>query len=342
MGLYMLDKYGAVDMRQIIYCGCTYIIVIGARGTGKTYGALETVIQDATPFIFMRRTDKQLKILSKPDFSPFTPLNDDHSGWSYGMYPIGPDQYGIAQLLEDGKPDGEALGYAIALSTFANVRGFSADRVKILIQDEVMPEKHEKAIKDEGDALLNAYETINRNRELKGKPPLIYLGMTNANEPVSPIFEALNAQRIIDKIAARRQEVYINREKSLAVYNLVNSPLSKAKAKTALYKLTEGSDFYKMAIENDAGGDRSQVRPSPLREYRPIVQIGPLCIYRHKSRRELYASTHVIGSPPAYGTDDMELRRFVRDHADIWRAQLERRVFYETYTDEVYLTNLFT
>lgn len=339
MGLYLPN--GFVNMRSVIGCGCPFIIVMGGRGTGKTYGALEAVLQDRRPFVLMRRTDKQIGIITKPEFSPFAPINRSH-GWNYGAYKIGRDQYGIAQLLEDGKPDGEAIGFAIALSTFANVRGINADAVEIIIHDEVIPEKHEKAIKDEGDALLNAYETINRNRELQGRPPLIYLGMTNANRPDSPIFDALKISRQLERMQARHQTCSIMRDRGIALYNLADSPISQRKAQTALYQATQGSDFAKMAIENDYGGDRSQVRPSPLAEYRPIVQIGQLCIYRHKSRRELYASTHVTGSPPVYGTDDMELRRFVRDHADIWRAQLERRVFYETYTDEIYLTNLFT
>jgi hypothetical protein len=171
--------------------------------------------------------------------------------------------------------------------------------------------------------------------------PLIYVGMTNANRPDSPILEALGVTRQLERMQAKHQTCSIMRDRGIALYNLADSPISHAKAETAVYKLTAGSDFALMSINNDYGGDRSQVRPSPLAEYRPIVQVGPLCIYRHKSRREFYASSHVIGSPPAYGTDDMEIRRFVRDHADIWRAQLERRIYYETYTDEIVLTNLF-
>lgn len=339
MGIYLPS--GFVNMRAIIGCGCPFIIVMGGRGTGKTYGALETVLEDRRPFVLMRRTDKQISIITKPEFSPFAPINRAH-GWNYGAYKIGRDQYGIAQLLEDGKPDGDAIGYAIALSTFANVRGINADAVEIIIHDEVIPEKHEKAIKDEGDALLNAYETINRNRELQGRPPLLYLGMTNANRPDSPIFEALGVSRQLERMQARRQVCSIMRDRGIALYNLADSPISGQKARTALYQLTAGTDFEKMAIQNDYGGDRSQVRPSPLAEYRPVVRIGSLCIYRHKNRPEYYASTHTTGSPPAYGTDDMELRRFVRDHAELWRAQLERKIFFETYTDEIYLTNLFT
>ena len=331
---------GFVDMRRIIYCGCPFVIVMGGRGTGKTYGALETVLTDRTPFVLMRRTDKQLKIITRPEFSPFQPINRAH-GWTYGAYKIGSDQYGIAQLGEDGKPIEELVGLAIALSTFANVRGVNADRVEIILHDEIIPERHERDIRDEGMALLNAYETINRNRELQGRQPLIYVGMTNANRPDSPILEALGVTRQLERMQAKHQTCSIMRDRGIALYNLADSPISQAKAETAVYKLTAGSDFALMSINNDYGGDRSQVRPSPLAEYRPIVQVGPLCIYRHKSRREFYASSHVIGSPPAYGTDDMEIRRFVRDHADIWRAQLERRIYYETYTDEIVLANLF-
>lgn len=338
MNIYQENGYA--DMASIIECGCPFIIVCGGRGTGKTFGALEYVLQRKKHFIFLRRTEKQLGIVAKPEFSPFRPINRAH-GWTYGAYKLGKDQYGIAQLDDKGKPIEDPVGYALALTTFSNIRGISAEDVEIIIHDEVIPEKHERDIRDEGEAVLNAYETINRNRELTGGSPLIYLGMTNANRPDSPVFEALGISRRIELMQTRHQLCSIMKDRGIAVFNLADSPISARKAETAIYKLTAGSDFSKMAISNDFGGDRTQVRPSPLGEYRPVVQIGMLCIYRHKSRRELYATTHVIGTPQVYGTDDTELRRFVRDHAEIWRAHLERRIWFETYSDEIYLTNIF-
>ena len=63
--------------------------------------------------------------------------------------------------------------------------------MQLWIFDEFIPERHERPIKNEGAAFLNAYETMNRNRELQGYKPIQTLCLANANDLGNPIFMEL-------------------------------------------------------------------------------------------------------------------------------------------------------
>ena len=70
---------GYVDMARIIEQKYPFILMTGARGTGKTYGALKYVIEHKMKFIYMRRTKLQADVISSPEMSPFAPVCDDMS-----------------------------------------------------------------------------------------------------------------------------------------------------------------------------------------------------------------------------------------------------------------------
>ena len=122
--------------------------------------------------------------------------------------------------------DDKILGYTAALSTISNMRGFDASDVEMLIYDEFIPEKHERTLKHEATAFLNAYETINRNREMQGKKPLQVLALANAMDLANPIFLELgivnNIERMLDK---GRSNIYLDRDRGLLVAICSNSPI---------------------------------------------------------------------------------------------------------------------
>jgi hypothetical protein len=184
---------GYIDIRKILSLGLPFIFLVGGRATGKTYGSLKVVIEDDIRFIYMRRTQTQADLINKPEFSPYKSLNTD-LGWNIGTESISKYNAGFyRQVEEDGRmiSQGSPLGYTCALSTVSNIRGFDASDVELQIYDEFIPEKHERPIKEEGKALLNSYETINRNRELNGKKPVQLLCMANANDLANPVFMEL-------------------------------------------------------------------------------------------------------------------------------------------------------
>lgn len=298
---------GYLNIRGILSYNCTFNFIVGGRATGKTYGALSTVLDDHIKFMLMRRTQAQADLINKPDFSPFKPVCDDKH---IEITTASVSKYNAKFMLDD-----ETIGYTCALSTIANMRGFDASDVKLLIYDEFIPERHERPIKSEGAAFLNAYETMNRNRELKGKRPLTVLCLANAFDIANPIFLELGLVGIAEKMKQNGRELYIDRDKSILILLPDSSKIMKEKNNTALYKLTEGSEFKAMALNNDfIYNPTENIKSMPLREFNPVVTVGEITIYKHKSKRLYYVSEHRTGNPPTFTTDEIGLKRYIKNY----------------------------
>lgn len=313
------DPSGYVNIRGILEEGYPFNFCVGGRGTGKTYTALKTAKEDGRKFMLMRRTQSQADLISKPEFSVFKPLNED-LGWNVMVKSV--SKYN-AMFYEPGTGETETqLGYTCALSTISNMRGFDASDIQLLIYDEFIPEKHERLLKNEADALFNAYETMNRNRELKGVAPIQMLCLANANDITNPVFESLKLIRIADKMQKGNADRWTDDKRGIQLIMLHRSPISKRKSDTALYNLTNGSEFANMALENDFNVDRQHVRPRPLNEFLPVCSIGELCIYRHKSENRLYCTTHMSGvfnkTFSTTETDKLHYQRIYRTHWDMY------------------------
>lgn len=339
------QKSGYIDIRAIMALGLPFNFIVGGRATGKTYTSLKTVKEDGIKFIYMRRTQSQVDMINKPEFSPFKSLNDDH-GWTIGSATLSKYNAGFYETeeTEDGGRQcvGSPIGYTCALSTISNMRGFDASDVRLLIYDEFIPEKHERTIKNEGAAFLNAYETINRNRELKGEKPLQVLCLANANDLANPIFLELGLVRKAEQMRRKGQEISIDKERGVGLFILDKSPISAQKRNTVLYKLSKGSEFSRMSLENDfANEDIGRIKTQPLGEFRPVVTVGEITVYKHKSRGEYYVSTHKAGSCAEFGSGDTDKNRFRRAYGWIWQEYMKNNIIFEEYLCEVLLNRYF-
>lgn len=343
----IFHESGYVNIPAIRKAGYPFNIIWGGRAVGKTYGTLKDVVESGVKFMLMRRTQVQMEIISKDDLSPFQPLNRD-LGYNIHIKPITKYNYGVynVQTVDGAETWGSPIGYTCALSTIANMRGFDASDVDVLIYDEFIPEAHARPIKSEGAAFLNAYETINRNRELQGRPPLQVFLLANANALDNPIFVELGIVTKADTMVQKNQALSILKDRGLVLVNVCNSKISEQKRNTALYKLTgDKSEFAQMSLSNQFVGEkeRSNIGSKPIIEYTPIVSIGEICIYAHKGgTRHYYVTTFVSGSPPEYGTGDTERARFSRLYNWLWIAYLERRVYFEQRICEILLTKYFS
>lgn len=318
---------GYVNIGGILCEGYPFNFICGGRGTGKTYDALRTARNQGIKFILLRRTQAQADLISKPEFSVFKPLNEDQ-GWS--VIPERVSKYNSAFVENDIQ-----IGYTAALSTLSNMRGFDASDIRLIIYDEFIPEKHERPIKNEADALLNAYETINRNRELKGSAPVQLLCLANANDITNPVFESLGLIRIADRMQKKGTERWTDDKRGIQLIMLQRSPISRKKGQTALYNLTEGSGFYRMSLENSFNVDRQHVRPRPLGEYVPVCMIGELCIYRHKSEARLYCTTHQAGVfSRKFGSSDTDKIYYKRIFVHHWEMYIQNQIDFEDVLSE--------
>lgn len=344
MNLYTPE--GWVDAPAIMVGALTFNIIVGGRGTGKTFGFLQQLrLDDPRPFLLMRRTQVQADLISNPRFSPLLAL-DRLRGCHTITKKINKYIGGIyeAEVNKDGTMEayGPPLGYTAALSSIHNVRGYSAD-VDDIIFDEFNPEKGERqTISDEFNSFRNAYETLNRNRELEGRDPIRVWMLSNSNTLGNPYFIGLRIVEQVDKMIRKGQEVWKDPERGLMVVNLAASPISEKKAATALYRLTGPDEFTGMALGNEFSQEaRSRTGSIPLRELIPLVQIGELQIYRHKGGRQLYGSLHRSGAPEVFTTDDAGVARFRAKYGWLWEYYMEDQIIWQTYLPELLFRKFF-
>lgn len=344
MGLFLENGY--LNVPYLAVSRLPFVFVVGGRGTGKTYGALDWVRAQAMQggkFIYLRRSQKTVdKIVSSSrsgnnaiSLSPFKTLDRDR-GYTTEIVRVATDVHAFV----DGD-SGTLLGYCLALSTFAGLRGFDANEVTTIIFDEFIPEQHEKPIANEAEAFFNAVETVNRNRELQGHPPVKCLLFSNANRMGNPLFLELGLVSRATKMQEKHIEMYRDEERGLMLVILQNSPVSEKKKETALYKLTAGSSFSKMSVENDFDERCSNLRHVSLKELVPLVTVGEITIYRHKSGNWLYVSTHKTGSPETFTSSAADLKRFKLHFMWVWESYMYRQVYFEEYLCELLLDKYF-
>lgn len=325
MGWYLDSGY--FDVSRLDRYTVPFAFVVGGRGVGKTFGALKYMLEHKQKFVYLRRTQTEIDLISQPAYNPFKPITGEVTVKKLTKYTAG-------FYLED-----DCIGYSLALSTVSHVRGFDASDVNYIIYDEFIPEAHARPIKEEGAALLNCYETINRNRELMGQPAVKLWCFANANRLNNPVFMSLGLINLATKLQDSKQVFYIDQQRGLLLLLLSNSPISQAKSETALYRLAHGTGFDTMAIDNRLVSEGiSTIGARKLSEYTLLCTVGEISIYRHKSKREYYVTSHRSGTAPEYTTSEADLVRFHRKFHWLLDAYLSCSIVFETVMDEYVLT----
>lgn len=336
------DANGYLDMNKIINIDANFIFIVGARGIGKTYGAIKYMREKDERFMFMRRTQTQADLISKHDFSPLlSPLKD--RGEEFKVTPLA-KQCTACNIINGVSIINPPFCYTAALSTLSNMRGIDAIYITSLLFDEFIPEPNERSLKEEATLFFNAYETLNRNRELKGERALKAVLMANSFNLANPYFLELGIVMLAQKILKRGQEVYVNQNRKFALIFPQESPISKKKKETALYKLTKNNDYSRLALNNDFIYDvPDNVTQKRLLEYYCIVKIGEIAIYKHKSDDTYYVSEHTTGTPKdVYTMTENDRKRFNRKYNYLWQMFMKNKLFFESYLCQVLFDKAFT
>ncbi len=248
------------------------IVILGKRQVGKTYGALQTMLRKGYYHMLLRRTTAELDTISaSPDLNPYKVYEPEYH---VCLFKQAKKLCRICDYIldEEGKAvPQDQRGLATSLAEIAHIRGFNGSAFTDLIFDEFIPEKGVIIRRSEGDSFLNAYTTINGNRELSGKPPLRAWLLANTNRIDSPILEALNLTDDILKMRRKGKEELLT---STGVYILQPDSvrISELRSDTALIKqISKKSEFYGMAQENQFSYDDSPyIRSLPLKGMQPL------------------------------------------------------------------------
>lgn len=282
----LYTKDGWVNIPAVSALGAWCNIIIGKRQVGKTYGTLLYELKNDKPFLYLRRTTTEFDaITSDPQLNPFLPLKNE--GFDVDIVKSGKVTYTIGQYeYEDGKPKDciKKYGIGMTLPSIANIRGFNGSAFHDVVYDEFIPEKIVVKRKAEGDALLNAYVTINGNRELEGKPPLRMWLLANAFDITSPVLVELG---VVDEIAkmARTGREWTLTDSGVFLCMPKSQRVSEKRAQTAFMKhmmKNKDSKFYQMAMENKFSYNNLEaVHPMSLRGMKPEFKVGDLYCYKY-------------------------------------------------------------
>lgn len=336
MKLYQSNGYA--NMRDIILESETpFCLVVGGRGTGKTYNAIRTLLEENIMFLYLRRTSAQMELVAKDEFSPIVKIGRD-IGMELTSEVLSKYAAGVYRKGDDGKASGDPVCVLMALSTIANARSYDASTVRVILYDECIPEKHERAISHEEEAFLNMYESIDRNRQLDGQEAVKCVCLANANNLEAPILRALNCIRTLDNMRRKKQTQRVDKDVGLSIYLLNNSPISAEKRQTALYQLTMGKgDFSDMALDNSFSADNyTDISVRPLNEYVPIATIGSICLYQHKYNYTWYVSETISGKPERYDNVLTDRQRFRKKYAKSWADYYAKRLCFENVNAKVF------
>lgn len=320
----------------------TYIFV-GGRGTGKSYGVLDHLVNSDEKFFYMRTQQTEIDLMSDPELNPFNCLNENNET-DLTLKKRGKYTTGIYPTYDDSKQQTNLIGMCLALSTAYHVRGMNALPYKTLFYDEIIPEPHIRPIKEQYKAVKGAYESFNRNRELHGEPPMRLIMCANSDDINNDI---LAGYHLIDELFRMRDqgvEVKDFPERGLRVVYTLFSPISEQKKDTANYKGQENDSYTRMALGNEfTQFYHGNIQTKNLKQFSPLIRISDIGIYKSKgSERCIYVSQCTNDRfKYNYGMTDFELMQFRYKHSILRDLYLQGGLTFENAYCEITFFNLW-
>lgn len=326
---------GWIDWESVWSSPYAWILMTGGRGIGKTYGAIRFLAEREIPFVFFRRTETEAAIQKNPDISDVSkPLND--LGIEFYVEKIPETKFAFWRRSDNGN----IICMIAAMKTFGKIRGMNFSSFPVMLFDEFIPKPEEPRYKMEGFNLQQAYESVNRNRELEGQPPVRLICLSNSLNMQNDIFMELDLIDVADELS-RTPEAEAAAVGDKLVVICKYSPISEQKSETVLYR-NASEDFYKMAIENRfILDDLSYVKKRNLAEYRSICAVGPLYIYRHKSNDTFYVCFSRSSVKETYSLQESGMERFRRKHFRLWARYLDGKILFSSYKAVTLFERLF-
>lgn len=217
------------DINKTLTYNCLFNLVIGARGTGKTYGAkkraIKQFIDKKYQFVYLRRYSDELDEVKESVFNDIIVNNEfpDH------VIEYKSDKYYL---------DGEIMGYAMALTKAKNYKSISYPMVYLIIYDEFLIEDNGYAryLKNEVKQFLSFYMTIDRYRGCTA-----FL-LANAVTMINPYTIAWDLYLPFNSNIVRKKEILLE---------LVHDEeFIKSRKATRFGTLIDGTEFSEYAIDN--------------------------------------------------------------------------------------------
>lgn len=307
MSKYFTDD-GWFKTGELFECSQPLCIAVSARGPGKTYGALDWLTENATEdakFIHMRRSTAELERMEAKD--PYKEIRKDKNR-DIEMQRVDKEMHVLR--------DGEHIGVHMSLHSVSGIRGINMFDYKYWFFDEFIPEKGAYRKKSEDVMMLNAYESINRNRELKGEPAIKLVMCSNLNETYSEIMGAFGYTDELEKIGdAKPIAVLADRDRKLLMIN--QTEISERKKNTFLYRVANNEEFTNMAIENKKEDLIMPVKDYNRAAYTYLTTLGEVQINVLES-----GAYYLTRSSTVSDYSKADLRRWAKVYASYTRGRV--------------------
>ena len=137
---------------------------------------------------------------------------------------------------------------------------------------------------------------------------------------------------ICDKMKQKQNPVYVDKKRGVCIVMLDGSKISLQKKNTALYRLTEKSDFASMALANSFAYNSTQsIKSQNIKSYKILCGVGDIYIYKHRSDRKYYVTEYCSGKCDKYAADEVEVERFLKRWGRVlYIAYMNNSVLFES------------
>ena len=327
------------------WCYC----IVGGRNTGKTYSGLAYHLNHNKKHVFVKRTAKDVDLLCagntlgnksadyEVDLSPYKSINRDFNT-DIKAYKIKDGLGAFYDRDEEGNASGSPYGYLLALSAIAKFKGFDLSECDSIIFDEFIPQPTEVTRRSEGEAVMELYKTVSRDRTLRGSDELKLFLFANAVNVFNYTCEVLELTDIIAEMSMTQTEIMYLEDRGIFI-RILKTPeeIMAAEQKTGIYRAMHGTAWGRMAFGNEfAYNDFSNIKKLPLNGYKPMIKLynkgKEFYIYNKDSY--YYMCTSKAKCPISYNLDkEMGRMAFYYDYAiDLLNACIEGRMRFQKYS----------
>lgn len=271
-------------------------ITVGGRFRGKTYSTLKNCLDHQRDFIFIKRTMDDVDMMSAltgkvkskvadlgaDDLNPFKAINRD-CGTDIHTFGIRTGIGGFWHTSRDEEgnliPVGSPLGMTFALNGVTKYKGMelaSSGQEQWIVFDEFIPNIYDRVNRKEGIQLLDFYQTVSRDRPLRGLQEVKLICLANATSIANPVFDALN---LVDQVAEMQAtmlkegeaEMYIE-DRGIYIHQIPDDPEAMGILKsTGIYRAMKDTPWGRMSYGNEfAYNDFSNVSKKALKGYRCV------------------------------------------------------------------------
>ena len=320
-------------------------MVWSKRGPGKTYSALWLFYYCKVPFIYMKRTDKDVHlILSEQkdlnfDPCPYAPLKRDKQIRVVGAeIDAGIGAFYVAD--NEGEPTSQLLCYVLSFNKVQKYKGFDFSSAEAIIFDEFIPQKGERCLKSEGENLLDLYMTVRRDRAKRGRPSLKLILFANAEEIAVPVTRELETLDMMAYLNSCNDTHYYMEDRRIMLHHITNDEVPiRDEEMDDIYIGMKGTQWWDKAFNGHfTHNDFTNVMPKSLKRCKPILEVhhrtSTYYIYLNEEKGFYYMSTTPAKCRQFFDLNrENEQKRFYLEWAlDLREACIEERFKFEKYS----------